>query len=104
LKENFISRSWLGTEKLWKVFWLYNVLTGLVVDFIFNKLLLGNNNQLTALFVALLAPYFIWVFVALWRCAFNSRWPALGYVVRALIVLALLASCILMLQIARSSG
>lgn len=40
------------------------------------------------LFVVFVLPYAVFVFVAIWRCAFNTEYPFFGYLARGYLVLA----------------
>ena len=67
---NIILKPWKGKEKLWIVFWIYNVVIG-------NLLLLGALFSLDigeGLAVISSLTFFIytfWVLVSIWRCAPN---------------------------------
>ena len=83
-----IGRSWRGEEKLWHVFWLYHVLGGiaLVGGVGFGVSILAP--ALWRLFgLCIVLPYLIWVFVSLWRGAFNCEWKGWAYISRAYVLL-----------------
>jgi hypothetical protein len=67
-------RCWNGQEKLWRVFWIY----GFGLFF-----LLAIAAMRVPPLVGLLFVQGAWMLVALWRCAFNSDYRVLGYLVRA---------------------
>ncbi len=86
----FIKRSWRGEEKLSRVFWLYYVL-GEFILFLFLFLIVFLISKVVTsvppflIFLIYVIPglgYFIWIFVSLWRCAFNSNWKGWGYFIR----------------------
>jgi len=86
----FIKRSWRGEEKLSRVFWLYYVL-GEFILFLFLFLIVFLISKVVTsvppflIFLIYVIPvlgYFIWIFVSLWRCAFNSNWKGWGYLIR----------------------
>lgn len=84
---SFIGRSWKGEEPLWKVFWLYGVLLGIVVNIlveIIKDMQLGQWVTLGALGFRYLV-YGIWLIVSQWRCAFNANWSIWGYIIRTLL-------------------
>ncbi|MCP5362049.1 MAG: hypothetical protein H6908_05395 [Hyphomicrobiales bacterium] len=85
-----LSRAWNGQERLWKVFWIYGVVVGLVIGFLAGILVLtlfGAEYVPGRIINFVILPYKIWIWVALWRCAFNTNWKILGYVVRVMIAL-----------------
>jgi len=84
---NFIARSWLGTERLVVVWWLYYwVLGGLLQGVIVG---LQESGIISIRFAAfLLAVYVVWLMVSLWRCAPNCRWKGWTSLVRTWVILA----------------
>ena len=83
-----IIAAWSGKEKLWKVFWLYNFILGTAIGYAIDYVAgLGLIIEIAVFTVVLI--WAIWVLVALWRCAFNSRWRGWGYVCRGVVVLSL---------------
>ena len=91
-------KAWRGEERLWKTYWLYNVLGVLSIGFVLKSLQAygiqrEQNNQSSiglSIFIFLLAisffPYLIWALTSLWKCAFNTRWKIWGYFARAFVV------------------
>ncbi len=79
-----------GVEKLWKVFWIYNVTLGLVLSFVLQ--VIGHLAILPLLYIFLLIGilWTIWILVGLWKCAFNTKWEGWGYLARAFVVLSIL--------------
>jgi len=105
----FIIRNWKGEEKLWKVFWIWYVLVAPVVTAatqVISFLTLfpiaihveyaGNLPGITfkEAILALLGIsiiifsviYLTWVFMSLWRSAFNCSNKVLGYLARLCVV------------------
>ncbi len=85
-----IKRAWRGEEPLWKVFWVYGFLGGIVLGFvkaIIENSILGMPGII--LYWIVYIAYLIWNTVSQWRCAFNAGWRGWGYIVRALIILGL---------------
>ena len=82
----WILRAWQGQERLWKVFWIYGVILGIILQVIGSVVaaLYGVALQIPALIFYII--YTIWLLVAEWRCAFNAEWKIWGYVVRILII------------------
>ena len=83
----WISSAWRGQERLWKVFWLYGFILGIILQIIGSvaAALYGATFYIPALIFYII--YIIWLMVAQWRCAFNAEWKIWGYVVRILIIL-----------------
>lgn len=82
---DWIRRSWRGEERLWKVYWFYAGLAGLVVallSFIFSSI----STSLDFVGSILQFVYFVWAAVALWRCAFNAEWSGWGYLTRGIVI------------------
>ena len=77
--------AWKGEEKLWKVFWLYNVLLGICFSKAFD-FVPEESVSLTLILLALALIWTVWVMVSLWRCSFNTRWKGWGYLARALVI------------------
>lgn len=90
----FVISSWKGEEKLWKVFWIYNILLGGVLSLAMEIF----PVEIAAVYFAIMSigiVWAIWVTVALWTCAFNSSWAGWGYLVRAMIVFSFVAMALL---------
>ena len=69
----FIGRSWHGSEKLWKVWWLYFYLLSAFIVATLDQLHQAGfiSERLAALIIM---PYIVWIMVSLWRCAANCNW------------------------------
>ena len=83
-----IRNSWHGAEELWKVFWLYNFLLGFLIGVV--AMLLEPIIPIWVL-MPFTIVWGVWVFVSLWRCAFNAEWQGWGYIVRVLVALSLVS-------------
>ncbi|MEP0764683.1 MAG: hypothetical protein HRF48_18295 [Chloroflexota bacterium] len=83
-----VLRYWQGRGPLWKVFWVYGVLTSAVVTALFMLLvrLEGDGFGLHQLLMLLFVPYTVWILVSVWRCAFNTENAYYGYLARAMTV------------------
>ena len=90
-----VSDSWNGVEDLWVVFWVHNILLGGIISYVIDSLEDQGIDPLYGMFTLFALVWSIWVTVALWRCAFNSKWQGWGYIVRAVIGL-----CIAVLMVA----
>jgi hypothetical protein len=86
---NEIAKAWRGEERLWKVFWIYNFLIGIAMGMPIEYI--ENLIALSIFFIAVFLPWGVWVTVSMWRCAFNSGWRGWGYIVRGIVILALVA-------------
>lgn len=92
--KRYIMKARNGEERLWIVFWLYNVLGIFLFRILFALLdivLTEKNARMGMLifacvFVVLVIVYFIWALASLWKCAFNVGWKGWGYLGRAYVV------------------
>jgi hypothetical protein len=83
--ENFVTTGWRGLFPLWIAFWGYYVLGRIIVLAAAAVLLFGLGFFGWFLAIIIWIPYWIWSIVMLWRCAFNTDYYFLGYIVRVLI-------------------
>jgi hypothetical protein len=106
---NYIKQCWKGEEKLWKVFWIWNILVGflltafiqitIVITVFPAAMQIALNKNLEAVTFPKLAlaflgivifllslAYDIWALVSLWRSAFNCTKKVYGYIARGWIV------------------
>jgi hypothetical protein len=101
---HWLKRAWQGEERLWKVFWIYVILAGGILDAIqqagFSFLIKPNVHLsplqvppwaiiVVGLWMVFSILYIIWLSRALWKCSFNTRWRILGYAARIVFVLGL---------------
>lgn len=78
-------RLWRGEEALWKAYWLIGVLGGWAVQTVAANLVgFEIVPVLPAIGGALI--YAAYVFVAIWRCAFNTDHRIWGYLARAVLI------------------
>lgn len=75
--EEIIRRVWYGREKLWKVFWLYKVLIGIVLASTVDLLAKYGFKTITNVVLAFYVAFHIWVLKGLYACRFNSQRPNL---------------------------
>jgi hypothetical protein len=97
-----IIRAWSGDERLWKVFWLYNVL-GFILLTILSGLLANAISPINSfigraiivvfigVYLVLYIVYYVWAVCSLWRCAFNVKGKWWGYLSRAYVLMFVLA-------------
>ncbi len=108
----YIKHCWKGEEKLWEVFWIWNILVGGLLSFItlvtlmvtvlpvammvsFNESFEGVTFPklllcLPGIFLFLLSiVYDVWALVSLWRSAFNCSKKIFGYLARLWIVVVI---------------
>lgn len=79
-------RAWHGEQPLWKVFWVYGVVTSAALIAFY---VLGFYLDHVAMRQALLlffAAYTAWILVSVWRCANNAHERIWGFFARFLIV------------------
>ncbi len=84
---SFISNSWQGSEKLWRVFWLYGVIPALTLGVVGAYAILNNLDVLIIFLTVLNIIYLIWFYVSAWKCAFNCSWKGWGYTMRAVVTI-----------------
>ena len=89
----FIKRAWSGQEKLWKVYWLYAMLLGIVAQVVLYGLqmvaAIGGFGMIARIFaMVLFLAYAVWCNVSLWRCAWNAKAKIWGYIVRIIVVIS----------------
>lgn len=66
-------RAWRGQQPLWKVFWVYGVVTsGVLITFYVIAFYVDRIALRQALLI-FFAPYTAWILVSVWRCANNTR-------------------------------
>jgi hypothetical protein len=85
-----IIRAWKGKERLWRVYWLYHGLYGFALATAVSKTRLLSIPSITNAAYVFLIIYLIWVYVSIWRCAFNVERKAWGYVARGMVPVLIL--------------
>jgi len=91
-KSNFIFNAWNGSSKLWLVFWVYNVIFGVTIEVVYEYISTLNYPSTNIIFAPLLAIYFIWISVSLWKCAYNAKSKVWGHLVRILLAISVVAA------------
>jgi hypothetical protein len=78
-----------GKTPLWKVVWLYGLGSSILYGAI--ELLLDPENQMVMRLYTLGGIIIsVYVCVAVYRCAANTRWPAFAQITRILAIISLL--------------
>jgi len=90
---NIFADSWHGREKLWVVFWIYNLLAGYILETIVG--FFADNSYIALIvYIIIFVPWSIWTTVSLWRCAYNTEIEVLGHLVRGLIIIGILSTVV----------
>ena len=82
-------RAWAGVESLWLVYWVYGFLGGILINYGLGKVAEFLSPYVGLLLFIPLIAYFVWVNVAIWRCAANSH-PVWWFLARASVVLTII--------------
>ena len=83
-----IIKSWQGSERLWRVFWVYGVIVSLAFAMLGAIIISKHIRSLLIPMAILYNAYLIWFYVSAWRCAFNCDRAIWGYFTRVLVVLS----------------
>lgn len=86
-----------GYAKLWKIFWIYGFLLGLIIGCI--VILIAQSSPGIVIPVGILMFFYVaWWSISMWRCAFNVDTHAMGYVARGVAVLVFITyvACLIM--------
>lgn len=86
LRDNYITRAFLGRLRLWQVFWPLALFQVLVLDPLYGEAALKalttpSDLLLWGLLALLLVPQ-TFVFVSIWNCAFKVNWAGWGWLAR----------------------
>ena len=87
----YIMGNFLGTNKLWHVFWLHNFLLGALISSAADPIINIGNIPLLYTYLGLIVLWSFWVFVGLWQCAFNVSHKFWGYISRVISVFGAIA-------------
>ena len=94
---NILLRAWRGEERLWVVFWIYNLLFSFVLNWYLDNVQISvESGFFVYWFIPCVAVYIAWISVSLWRCAFNVSFRFVGYAVRFSIILPIVFIVIVM--------
>ena len=69
---DYVSAAWRGEEHLWLAYWIYGIVVGNVIAFGLDLLPIDSHPILGLVVLPAVVAYFIWMNVAIWRCAKNS--------------------------------
>lgn len=79
-------RAWRGERPLWKVFWVYGVVTSGVLIALYIIAFYIDRIALRQVLLLCFAPYTAWILVSVWRCANNTEERIWGLFARLLTV------------------
>jgi len=65
-------RAWRGEEPLWKVFWVYGVVTSVTIVTIYIVAFYDGRVALRQVLLPCFATYTAWILISVWRCADNT--------------------------------
>ena len=88
----FAGDAWFGRAPLWKVFWLAGELAGTTLAVILFVVIPIGPYSAAAL--ALSVPYLVWIYVSMWRCAYNVRAKQWGDIARIYVVASAPVVCV----------
>jgi hypothetical protein len=63
---------WFGRERLWRVFWIYNVLVGGVLGFIVEGVIINGKNFENLSLLSFYTVYHIWLLKGIYECRRNA--------------------------------
>ena len=79
-------RAWRGEQPLWKVFWVYGVVTSSVLVTFYIIAFYVDRIALRQVLLLCFAPYTTWILISVWRCANNTEERIWGLFARFLTV------------------
>ncbi|TAK47599.1 MAG: hypothetical protein EPO23_11270 [Xanthobacteraceae bacterium] len=79
-------RAWRGEERLGKVFWGYGIAISILFAACFIGAVYSDRVMLQQFLLMAFAAYTVWILVAVWRCAGNTRELFWGFLARLLTV------------------
>lgn len=84
----YIRYLWQGREKLWKVFWIYNILWLFVLNSVASLLIDAAPSDIAAWAVYVIFQLVtLFLVLARWKCAFNTSWIGWGIAARGYILI-----------------
>ena len=78
--------AWRGEQPLWKVFWVYGVVTSSVLVTFYIIAFYVDRIALRQVLLLCFAPYTAWILISVWRCANNTEERIWGLFARFLTV------------------
>ncbi len=88
-RPDYFTAGWRGQLPLSEFLWVSDQSVRLTL-----LIVLGLAVIFFPIGVPIIALYCLWLFVALWRCAFNAEWQGWGYIIRIGMVVAALAAVV----------
>ncbi len=85
----FLTSPLRGTTSLWRLTWLYGLVAGSMLDVV-GGMIAGPSDAAQRLMLLVGLAYASYLTIATYRCAANSRWPALAPMIRAAAAISLL--------------
>ncbi|MBI3704455.1 MAG: hypothetical protein HY244_11570 [Rhizobiales bacterium] len=79
-------QAWHGQQPLWKVFWIYGVVTSSALIAFYIIGIYVDRIVLRQVLLLCFACYTVWILVSVWRCANNTRERYWGLLARLLTV------------------
>ncbi len=79
-------RAWHGEEPLWKMFWVYGVITSATIVVLYVVAFDDGHMALRQILLPCFAVYTTWILVSMWRCANNTKEKLWGTLARFLTV------------------
>ena len=79
-------RAWRGEQPLWKVFWIYGVVTSSVLITLYVIAFYADRAALRQVLLLCFALYTAWILISVWRCANNTEERVWGLFARFLTV------------------
>jgi hypothetical protein len=70
---NKINDVWFGRERLWRVFWIYNVLIGSILGIAVEGAIIHNKSIEKVIVLSVYTVYNIWVLKGLYECRKNAQ-------------------------------
>lgn len=101
----FMDQHWRGERSLGSAYWLIGIIGSFAVVLLWGLMRIVGLAAVTSAFSAQpdlrvyylwglfgspVTVYFMFAWVAIWRCAWNSPWPAFGYIARFIVIISVL--------------
>jgi hypothetical protein len=77
LRPDYFTAGWRGQLPLSEFLWASDQTVRFTL-----LTVLGLSIVLFPISVPVIAVFCLWLFVAIWRCAFNAEWQGWGYIIR----------------------
>ena len=109
--KDLILKHWNGEERLWKVYWIYGILLGVILfGVIGNALVVWLSFSIDhyfplsfsidrvlplVIYNAWTIAYMVWNNVSIWRCSDNVNWKGWVTIARILVVLGIISTLVI---------